>query len=297
MMAGTTNLADYLVELGVDIRRVGQEITGRCPVHLSRTGKEDNSPSWSINAETGLWLCYSCGARGNLQHLIVQLTGKEDTEAMQLVMNMGIDRLGMPEWEKKVEADIQQYLRYRPVPKKYLQHRNITEEAANEYGVRWNPDERAWILPMVDVHGTLIGWQEKGVGFTFNHPTGVKKGSTLFGLPQFSAGTAILVESPLDVVRFASSFDGVRCLASFGAMVSKTQLDILTDRASKIIIALDNDDAGIASAQRVFREIPLVKGGVYWLKYSHTKAKDIGEMTDDEIEEAVSQASVVPWWM
>lgn len=297
MMTGTTDIADFLVSIGVDVRRVGQEISARCPVHLSRTGKEDNSPSWSMNAETGLWLCYSCGAKGTLNSLVRELTGKDDTEVSELVMTTNIDKLQMPEWERKVDPDIQQYLRYTNVPKRWLRHRNITEEAAKFYGVRWNEHDNTWILPMVDIHGRLLGWQEKGVGFTYNHPTGVKKSETLFGIDRFTSDTAILVESPLDVVRFASSFDGMQCLGSFGAMVSKAQLRLLYSVADRVIIALDNDQAGIASAKSIFNDMPLLKGGVFWLKYSHTKAKDIGEMTDEEIEEAVTQASVIPWWM
>jgi hypothetical protein len=43
--------------------------------------------------------------------------------------------------------------------------------------------------------------------------------------------------------------------------------------------------------------MPLLKGGVYWMKYSHTKAKDIGDMTDTELEEAIVGSSVIPWWL
>jgi hypothetical protein len=60
---------------------------------------------------------------------------------------------------------------------------------------------------------------------------------------------------------------------------------------------MDNDEAGIASAKKIFKDMPLLKGGVYWLHYGHTKAKDLGDMTDDEIELAVVNASVIPWWL
>ena len=39
---GTTDIADVLKSLGVDVIRVGDtEISARCPVHLNRTGKAD----------------------------------------------------------------------------------------------------------------------------------------------------------------------------------------------------------------------------------------------------------------
>lgn len=297
MMTGTTDLADFLVSIGVDVRRTGQEISARCPVHLSRVGKEDNSPSWSMNASTGLWLCYSCGAKGTLHQLVVELTGNTDEQVSQMVMVNNVERLSMPEWERKEEVDIQKYLRFSPVPKRYLNSRNITEEAARYYGVRWNDESNAWILPMVYPDGTLMGWQEKGVGYTRNYPIGVKKSKTLFGIDRLRSKTVVLVESPLDVARFYSSFDGMQCLASFGAMVSREQMRLIHTVADRLIVALDNDDAGIASAKKIFEDMPMLKGGVYWLRYEHTSAKDIGEMSDQEIEEAVATSSVIPWWI
>ena len=296
-MAGTTDLADFLLSIGVDVRRAGQEISARCPVHLSRTGKEDNSPSWSMNSDTGLWICYSCGARGTLQGLVTELTGKEDLAVTEMIMNNNVERLQMPEWERRPDVDHQMYLHYEDVPSKRLASRNISAEAARTYGIRWNAEKRSWIIPIVSSEGELLGWQEKGTNSVYNHPTGVKKGDTLFGIERFKSTTAILVESPLDVVRFASSFDGMQCLGTFGAQITKKQLQLLYTVADKLIVAMDNDEAGIASAKKIFKDMPLLKGGVYWLKYSHTDAKDIGEMTDAEIEQAITGSSVIPWWL
>ena len=57
---GITSLPEVLTELGVELTRSGgAEIVGRCPVHVKRVGKADNSPSWSMKSETGLWICCS----------------------------------------------------------------------------------------------------------------------------------------------------------------------------------------------------------------------------------------------
>jgi DNA primase len=297
MMAGTTDLADFLMSIGVDVRRAGQEISGRCPVHLSRTGKEDNSPSWSMNADSGLWLCYSCGARGTLPQLIMELTGKDDFSVTQMLMNNSVERLQMPKWEKVPEVDHHMYLHYGNVPNQYLKARNISEESARSYGIRWNDKNNSWIIPIVSPEGLLVGWQEKAKDFVRNHPRGLKMRNTLFGIEKAIHKTVILVESPLDVVRFASSFDGMNCLATFGASITKEQLQLAYSVADKLIVAMDNDKAGIDSAKNIFKDMPLLKGGVYWLKYKHTNAKDIGEMSDYELEEAVINSSVIPWWL
>lgn len=294
--AGTTDLVDFLTSIGVEIKRVGQEISAKCPVHVARTGKEDRSPSWSMNADTGLWICYSCGAKGTLRQLATELTGKDDFEIITMMMETSVDRLTMPAIERKPEVDINKYLSYGPVPKRYLNSRNLSEEAAKKNGIRWNDENKSWIIPIVSYEGELMGWQEKGTDFTLNHPTGVRKGQTLFGIERAQYPTTIVVESPLDVVRFESAFGGMNCLATFGAQVTSIQMQLLSLVSEKIIIATDNDKAGIDSAKSMFDRMPLLKGGAYWLKYSHTKAKDIGDMTDDELEEAIVGASVIPWW-
>lgn len=294
---GTTDLADFLVAIGVEVRRTGQEISARCPVHVARTGKEDRSPSFSMNAATGLWLCHSCGAKGTLQQLVMELTGKDNYEVVTMLMQNSVERLTMPKFERTPEVDHQMYLKFTDVPKKHLASRNLTSEAARYYGIRWNSSAKSWIIPIVSSDGTLMGWQEKGSDFTRNHPVGIKKGQTLFGIERAKHKTTILVESPLDVVRFASSFDGLNCLATFGAQVTKVQIQLACLVSERLIIAMDNDYAGIESAKNIFKNAPLLKGGVYWLKYSHTKAKDLGDMDDVELEKAIGGASVVPWWM
>lgn len=296
-MAGTTDLADFLMSIGVDVRRSGQEISARCPVHLARTGKHDNSPSWSMNSETGLWLCYSCGARGTLNGLVRELTGKDSLDVSMMLMNNSVDQLSAPRVERVVEPDIHHFLRYQTVPDKYLRTRGLSKETANEYGLRWDDNAQSWIIPIIGPDGRLMGWQEKGANYTRNYPIGVKKGNTLFGIERIKHPTVIVVESPLDVVRFASTFSGMSCVATFGAQVTQKQMSLLVENTSRLIVAFDNDEAGITSAKKVFSDMPGLRGGVYWLKYSHTKAKDLGDMTDNEIEQAVLGASVIPWWV
>lgn len=298
-VTGTTDITDLLTNIGLEVIKSGQEIKARCPVHVKRTGKEDRNPSFYINAESGLWLCYSCGARGNLAHLISEMMGidSEDPQVLMMLMEHNVNQLTMPKWEKIPDIDNNMYFHYTDVPKKYLQSRDISEEASRSHGIRWNPENASWIIPVIDPDGALLGWQEKSKDFVRNHPTGIKMRHTLFGIEKFNSSTAILVESPLDVVRFASSFEGVQCLASFGATVTNEQIRLLFSVADKVIIGFDNDKAGINSAKQIFKSMPLAKNGTYWLNYSHTKAKDLGEMTDSEIEVAVSGASVIPWWM
>ena len=298
-------LVAVLERLGVAITTVGDtEVGGRCPVHHLVVGKEDRSPSWSMNLYSGLWICYSCGAKGNLSQLVLQLTDSSD-EAMLVnehILRSGLDRLkaGVPDpVDSLPSVDLSVFRKFKSVPEQLLEYRRIDPEVAQRFGIRWDPQPRHWIIPIISPTGDLWGWQAKGKDYFRNIPTGVPKSRTLFGIERFKAQIAVLLESPLDVVRLASLRPGLLThgLATFGAHVSTEQLNLLSRWADTIVIALDNDEAGIEAAQKVARNCPRPRGGINFLRYEHTNAKDIGDMTNDEIEEALTGASALPWWL
>lgn len=300
MATGTTDLSVVLTELGVELKRVGdKEISGCCPVHLKRTGRHDRSPSWSMNAQTGLWLCYSCGARGTLSSLVSEITGREQSvlEVHRFLIETGLRRLTepSPQEEPQPEVDWVTYSRFGDVPERLLFTKDLDAHIARSYGIRWDSSNKCWVIPIVAPTGELLGWQSKKKGWVRNYPVGVKKSHTLFGIERFTGTTAVLVESPLDVVRLASMSD-IKGLATFGAYVSAEQIKLLSSVAHKVIVAMDNDEAGIEANKRLFKTLPRFNGGTHWLDYSHTNAKDIGDMTDDEIHQAINNSSAVPWW-
>lgn len=301
MTTGITNFRDVLDAIGVDVRREsGNEIIGCCPVHVKRTGKLDRSPSWSMNASTGLWICHSCGSRGNLPQLIAEVTGSYESVSTiyNLLMNSGMEQLTRPKLEKvKSDVDWEMYMSFDNPPYEKLLERNIKAVVAERFGIRWDTSKQAWIIPIISASGDLMGWQEKSPKGVLNQPVGVSKSETLFGIDRFNIRTAILVESPLDVVRVASAYSGVQCLASFGVQVSKKQIELLSNVCDYLIVALDNDEAGMTVGKKLFKHLPTFREGIKWLYYGHTKAKDLGEMSDEEIGIAITKATVLPWWI
>lgn len=297
----STDLADVLRSIGVDIRRAdGREISGRCPVHKRVTGRADNSPSWSMNAETGLWICFSCGARGTLSMLVSELTGEPDAilAVQSFLIDRNLDRLTnkLDTPVKKPDIDWVAFSKFVMPPDSALAKRGIDEDTARIFGIRWDASHKAWIIPIVNRFGELMGWQTKSRDWVRNFPVGIKKSESLFGIERFVGGTAILVESPLDVTRLATSFTRPQALATFGAAVSAKQIDLLSSVADKVIVAMDNDEAGVHSSKTLFKSLPHFRRGVWWFDYGHTTAKDIGEMTDEEILIGVGNASQVPFW-
>lgn len=295
----STDLVSVLETAGVELSRIGEsEITGRCPVHIRVVGKEDRSPSWSINAHSGLWICFSCGARGTLSSLLSELCGDSGLSAQQFLINAGMQRLYSVN-EKKPEAvlNTESFLSFERVSDNKCASKGLDPNMVHRYGVRWNPKNKSWAIPIISPLGSLMGWQEKKSGWVRNYPVGIEKAKTLFGVERFRSSTAVLVESPLDVVRLSMVVDNPQALASFGAQVSKEQLTLLTSIADSVIVAMDNDEAGIEASKRIYKFMNHPRKGLRWWNYKGTSAKDIGDMSDSEIIDGLESATVVPPWV
>ncbi|MGH9060182.1 MAG: CHC2 zinc finger domain-containing protein, partial [Acidimicrobiales bacterium] len=61
----------------VALRRQGRRFVGRCPFHSERT------PSFSINAEEGLYYCFGCQASGDAITFLRTVDGLEFVEAVE----------------------------------------------------------------------------------------------------------------------------------------------------------------------------------------------------------------------
>lgn len=297
----STDLASILQSAGVQLKRIGdREITGKCPVHIRTVGKEDRSPSWSINANTGLWICFSCGARGTLSSLLGELLGAVDSISVQkFLINNRFENLNNRELDEPNQqpVSVDTFFGFQRVSEKRCDYKALDSELVFTYGVRWNPEHKSWCIPIISAMGQLTGWQEKKTDWVRNYPVGVKKSETLFGIERFKCRTAVLVESPLDVIRLAAVFSVPQGLASFGAYVSHKQMALLTHVADSVVIAMDNDEAGIEASKRLYKNLSRPRKSIRWWNYSGMSAKDIGDMSDAEVERGLLTATVVPPWV
>lgn len=315
-MSGPRDLTVALAELGVTVHRdSGDEVWALCPMHEERTGKADRHPSWSINRDSTLHKCFSCGYSGTLVDLILDLTDLDVFAAWRWIRNHGVrvrtseeiltlryDRATQPSEPVVVEQELEiseasLSLFFRPPPE-VAAERNLSMESLDRYDLLWDVHEHGWIIPVRLPDTTLLGWQFKNKRNFFNYPRGMEKGLCLFGLELLEEGqTAVVVESPLDTCRIydAGVDPGVAVpVATFGAEVTDQQVRALLDRTDSVIWALDNDTAGRDATQRIAMGVEkhgkVTREGwqaqfrdfrVY--NYSGVRRKDPGEQTDEEI--------------
>lgn len=281
----TTSPEGVLAQLGIKTVGNGErEISAHCPFHT------DRHPSFSMNAQTGLWICYQCSASGTLPMLVSMIGGKgESPEMMLRELRRSTQRKRLqpdPEPEPEPETDpfvlFAKYETFIRPPGWALKERRITKEIAKRYGVRW---DRGWVIPIwsPEVMPALWGWQFKRLEYVSNYPKAVKKSTTLFGYRELQEDTVVLVESPLDVLRLAVV--GVAAVAAYGAYVSNTQLKLLVEYADRIILALDKDKAGEEQTAKLFpklaRQLPTTKV-IY-----PDGVKDPGDMSDTQARKLV----------
>lgn len=298
--------------MGVDVhKQSGDEINARCPVHHLMKGRDSTRHSWYMNADTGLWVCHTCGARGNLPYLVSQLTGDPQhvSTVQRYLASKGIERLRTDEYEDdqlEPDADWALYVSFEQLPIAILDRRNITAAVAKRFGIKWNHVDRTSVLPVISPKGVLLGWQEKKSGLVLNKPSGMHKGSTLFGIERASAPTGLILESPFDVARFHTAYIGtdISAVASFGVNMSQEQINLLHERFDKLIIAMDNDHEGIRETNRLMgrgsrkatanRQLQTFRNGVRFWNYDGLEAKDMGDMEDHEIIAGLDRLKISP---
>ncbi|MEY5131283.1 MAG: hypothetical protein RL734_1350 [Bacteroidota bacterium] len=87
-----TDIVDLISE-SVQLKRSGKGYLGLCPFH------PDKKPSMNVNAELGIFKCFSCGKGGNAFHFLMNKLGLSFPEAIRMLA----DRAGVPLPEDEVK--------------------------------------------------------------------------------------------------------------------------------------------------------------------------------------------------
>ena len=298
-----TDLEQVLANLGMKLgKSTNDEVWALCPGH------DDHNPtSFSVNRESGASFCFACGyRRGDLVALVVDVKGVDAWAASTWLREHGasltarIERVrdrvptskrGKPKTSSGYSIE-GEFAVFGDVPDEELEERLLRRESVDHYEVRW--DRGNYIIPIKDVRGKLHGWQRRKKPRPKNYPKEMSKSQYLFGAYEFEGNRAILVESPLDAVRLHSEgYNGA--VASFGSWVSLAQMRTLESRASKILIAMDDDEAGWKSTTALV-EYFAPKMPTWVFSYDHLPEKlrgvveDPGDMEWDEIAQGIRDA-------
>jgi DNA primase len=140
-----TDLVD-LVSEHTRLEKRGHRLLGLCPFHKEKT------PSFSVDAQSGLYYCFGCGAGGDAIKFHMQTTGDDFGACMEaLAGRYGIPlpstgRAGgeAPSTSSALAAAEQffrEQLRHNAGARQYLERRRTAPELVQDFGLGYAPDQ------------------------------------------------------------------------------------------------------------------------------------------------------------
>jgi len=255
----------------------GDEYIHSCPLPFGVHRNGDRNPSASLNRETLLFNCFTCGG-GSIIWLVQNCMNVSREDAIAILKNEVtalkvesvedfIERLeNVFATEGHAKLDIPHYsdniIKRWEGPCDYLTDRGITQEVQRQMrtGVERNRIEMAKtpmgeeqvtldrvVLPHF-MEGRLVGWVSRklqdisGVP-KYRNSKSFPRGAWLYNLDNARNFDSIyVVESPMSVLVMKSR--GINnVVATFGAKVDKSQMELLRN-FSKVTVFMDGDNAG-----------------------------------------------------
>lgn len=272
------------IEKNLDVRnQTGDEILVLCIFH------QESNPSMNINIRKGVFLCRSCGAKGNMDALAKALnTTVMDNgipvSALRSRIELRTGREGVEIGKPLPESFLDRY----SVPHDYwTDTRGFSPEAIEMFDLGYDIETGRLTIPIRDSKSRLLGIIYRQLDRTpkYLYPKGFAIGKSLFGswlIRENNRKRVALVEGPLDAV---ACWDAkVPALALLGARLSNDQRRLLRSLGvNSVVVMTDKDNAGRDAVKQIAEELKgqgiAVKVGEY---RSYWLVKDPGELSVEQ---------------
>ena len=298
----TIDVGTVLLDLGIEwVTEINNNCVTQCPWPANHS-KNDDHPSFSVNLETGAWICYAGCGKGSLKQLVQQIgfIDKWDVDNWLLSKagTVHYDWSGEFQWPVKVESTVSEVekiaqadyaLTTNETTSSYFLDRGFTFDTIWKWGIRYDRNLPAIVLPVIDENNTrivglirrLVPPLPKGLPKYLFTP-GFEKSRFLFGANRHprDGRMTIIVEGPLDAL-WLHQYGYSGAVALMGATCSKAQVKLLSKLGAGVILALDNDPAGNHAMSVI--QSQLGKSFVVDVKQID-KAKDVQELDKHELQ-------------
>lgn len=284
-----------LIGSGVTIEsEVGSDFIIFCPYH-----NNTRTPAGEVSKENGLFFCFSCQQTAELQELIMKMTGRSYFESIRFIKSKEKetnieDLVNKKLYKPKEFVQYDELLIKRlnnqalesPRALRYFEGRKITKKSMERFGLGYSDKQDMVTIPVQSPDGMTIGFVARTIeGKEFKNTPGLPKSKILFNLHRVKQSNKVyIVESSFDAIRIDQV--GFPAVATLGANVSSSQIELLKKYFNEVCIIADNDDAGNTMANKL---IDKIGSKAYMLKLNN-KYKDIGDMLDSDIIELLQKS-------
>lgn len=165
--------------------------------------------------------------------------------------------------------------------KEYFKYRKIETTSCSKFSLGYSDKQDMVTVPVHSPDGMPLGFVARSIeGKDFKNTPGLPKSKTLFNLHRVkTADRVYIVESSFDAIRLDQV--GFPAVATLGANVSNSQIELLQKYFNNIIVIADNDEAGGNMTERLIERL----GSRVSVIKLDKQYKDIGDMDDTSIKQ------------
>lgn len=272
-------IREWMSEAGCQgIKPSGDNLIATCPfnaddpfVHASKKNMVGPYRSFSMNADTGQFICFSesCGEHGGLVKFLVNALGMTFERATQQAQEFGVFEEfsgSTPEWDTEFPSWEDRRRRREPEEEspfpdyqlglydfcpRYLLRRGFRKDVLRQWEIGWDVERRQVVIPVRDGKGKLIGVSrrksdDEAFGAKYLHME-FKRNRHVYGAHLAKGARAVWVgEGQLDAVALGQL--GLpsqhRPVSTMGSRVGPTQIKLLS-RYPLVVLAFDGDVSGL----------------------------------------------------
>lgn len=258
-----------------------------CPYH-----NNFRTPAGEVSKTKGTFLCFSCQTTRDLISFVCDNTNRTYFEAIRFITgkakNVDIESVvnkalvSVPDYKPFDELTIKRLNVQAidsPRAMSYYERRRINKDSIVKFKLGYSEKQDMVTVPVHAPDGLVVGFVGRSIeGKEFKNTPGLPKAKLLFNLHRTKSSNKVyVVESSFDAIRLDQV--GLPAVATLGANVSHTQIELLQKYFNNIIIIADNDEAGGNMKDKIIEKL---KSRVSVIQLNK-EYKDIGDMDDKAI--------------
>jgi len=273
---------------GIDIQKeLDTDFIIFCPYH-----NNFRTPAGEVSKTKGTFLCFSCQTTRDLISFVSEITNRTYFESLRFITSKG-KALNIEAAVNKTLIKTPDYIAFDELTIKRLNHqalnspramsyyerRRVTKDSIVKFNLGYSEKQDMITIPVHAPDGLAVGFVGRSIeGKEFKNTPGLPKSKILFNLHRVKTSSKVyVVESSFDAIRLDQV--GFSAVATLGANVSNTQIELLQKYFNNIIVIADNDEAGGNMRDRIIEKL---KSRVSVIQLN-IEYKDIGDMDDNAI--------------